>query len=106
MASNGWKVAASGRNLDELNSLLNEDKEYSGKIYIYPFDTTDEEMAKEVLTRIENEHGPISLAILNAGTHNPVNGTSLEIKNIKRLIKVTSIKVLAFAKPNAIVVML
>lgn len=86
LASNGWKVAASGRNLDELNSLLNEDKEYSGKIYIYPFDTTDEEMAKEVLTRIENEHGPISLAILNAGTHNPVNGTSLEIKNIKRVI--------------------
>jgi short-subunit dehydrogenase len=26
------------------------------------------------------------LAILNAGTHNPVNGASLEIKNIKRVI--------------------
>lgn len=86
LASNGWKVAASGRNLDELNSLLNKNKECSGNIYIYPFDTTDESLAKEVFTRIENEHGPISLAILNAGTHNPVDGESLEIKSIKRVI--------------------
>jgi|TARA_B110000263_G_scaffold123655_1_gene107522 short-subunit dehydrogenase len=86
LASNGWTVAASGRNLDELNSLLNKDKECSGNIYIYPFDITDESLAKETLALIENEHGPISLAILNAGTHNPVNGASLEIGNIKRVI--------------------
>lgn len=65
-AQQGWTVAASARSADKLEALA---AEMPGKIYAYPLDVMDLKANATVLNAIEAAHGPLDVAVLNAGTH-------------------------------------
>lgn len=64
-AAEGWRVAVSARSADKLEALAGE----SEGIFAYPLDVMDREETASVLDAIEAVHGPLDVAVLNAGTH-------------------------------------
>lgn len=60
----GWRVAASARGAGGLGRL-------PADTILVPLDVTDEASVASAVTAIEAAHGPIDLAVLNAGTHRP-----------------------------------
>ena len=58
-----YTVAVSARDRVSLDHL---EKIYRGRVLVYPCDITDVEQVKQTIADIES-HGPIALAILNAG---------------------------------------
>ncbi|MCW0181554.1 MAG: SDR family NAD(P)-dependent oxidoreductase [Zavarzinia sp.] len=60
----GWRVAASARGAGGLGQL-------PADTILVPLDVTDEALVANAVASIEAAHGPIDLAILNAGTHRP-----------------------------------
>ena len=60
----GWSVAVSGRRLEMLEETAHL---AGGKILVYPLDVTDLDAVRRTVQRIEQENGPIQLAVLNAG---------------------------------------
>ncbi|MDE2109252.1 MAG: SDR family NAD(P)-dependent oxidoreductase [Gammaproteobacteria bacterium] len=64
LARAGWTVAVSGRRLE----MLEETARLAGAhIRVYPLDVTDLAAVRQSVRRIEQETGPIELAVLNAG---------------------------------------
>lgn len=88
LASQGWTVAASARDADALAALAAETVDMPGAIVPYRLDITDETAAGETVERIERDHGAINLAILNAGTHEPVDGSAFAVAPLRRLVEV------------------
>lgn len=72
MAREGYRVAASARREGELAKLAQEAASAGGEIVPYPLDTTKPEEVAEGVRRIESETGPIGIAVLCAGTYEPV----------------------------------
>lgn len=68
LAVQGSKVAISARSAGKLASVAAEHP----NIRAYPLDVTDGAATKSVVTAIEAELGPIDLAVLNAGTWDPM----------------------------------
>ena len=68
----GWNVAVTARNLEELKKLKSEIENTNNinKLYIFQCDIKDIEQVKNIVKKIE-EIGPINLTILNAGTTHP-----------------------------------
>lgn len=85
LAKNGWRIAASARTAGDLDALVTEQRELS--ISAYPLDVTDHKATWETLDRIESELGPISLAVLNAGTHMPMMADEFSIKKFRQLVE-------------------
>ncbi len=56
----------------ELEKLALEAAAKGGEIVAFPLDTTKPEEASGAVQRVENEMGPISIAVLCAGTYEPV----------------------------------
>ncbi len=70
LARDGWTVIASARRAEPLHDLSREAiGRLRGPIHAMPCDTTDRGLVRDTVTRIERDHGPIALAILNAGTY-------------------------------------
>lgn len=67
-AQRGWRVAATARSTDKLESLEQEATGLLGDVTAYPGDVTDPVRMAEIVIAIESELGDISSAILNAGT--------------------------------------
>ena len=67
-AREGWRVVASARGQTALSAL---EREGSGRITACPLDVTDLSACRQAVEELENENGPIDLAVLNAGTHKP-----------------------------------
>jgi short-subunit dehydrogenase len=88
LASAGWVVAASARDAEALASLAVEARDLSGDIHAYPLDVTSETAARDLVARIERDLGAIELAILNAGTHEPVDGSTFTVAPLKRLVDI------------------
>lgn len=65
-ASKGWVVAISARSIERLEALAAENPT---RIHAYPLDVLDREAHAAVLAEIEVAHGPLDIAVLNAGTH-------------------------------------
>ncbi len=65
LVSRGYRVAVTARRLDALNELAG----MSEKIHAYAGDVTDREKMAAIVGEIENAHGPIALAFLNAGLY-------------------------------------
>ncbi|MGH8280996.1 MAG: SDR family NAD(P)-dependent oxidoreductase [Gammaproteobacteria bacterium] len=64
LARAGWTVAISGRRLE----MLEQTARLAGTgIRAYPLDVTDLDAVRQTVLRIEQETGPIQLAVLNAG---------------------------------------
>ncbi len=88
LAEDGWTVAASARDTDALADLAAECAELSGVIHTFPLDITDADAAARAVADIEGELGDIALAILNAGTHEPVDGRALTLAPYRRLMEI------------------
>lgn len=71
LAQQGWTVVASARSADKLTALGEEAASLPGRVHSEPLDVTDQPAVLAAVSRIEAEHGPIALAVLNAGTYTP-----------------------------------
>ncbi|MEQ9195436.1 MAG: SDR family NAD(P)-dependent oxidoreductase [Parvibaculum sp.] len=72
MAREGYRVAASARRVAELEKLAQEAAAKGGEIVAFPLDTTKPEEVSEAVQRVESAMGPIAIAVLCAGTYEPV----------------------------------
>jgi NADP-dependent 3-hydroxy acid dehydrogenase YdfG len=86
-ARDGAVVAASARSQAALEKLAAEPAA-AGRIKPYPVDVTDRASMVEQVARIEQEIGLIDLAILNAGTHRPVDAAQFDPAVFDTLIAV------------------
>jgi NAD(P)-dependent dehydrogenase (short-subunit alcohol dehydrogenase family) len=82
LARDGWRVAASARNADALAALAAA----SPGIVPVPLDVTDERAVAAAVAAIEDAHGPIALAVLNAGTHEAMGAEDFSAAPLRRLI--------------------
>ena len=78
MARDGWTVVASARRGELLETLADEAQALPGRIVPAPCDITDLDAVKAVVCSAEAEHGPIALAMLNAGTFKPESARKLD----------------------------
>jgi NAD(P)-dependent dehydrogenase (short-subunit alcohol dehydrogenase family) len=84
LAARGMTVAASARTEADLLSLAAEAR--PGAILPVPLDVTDEAAVRAAVTRIEAEAGPITLAILNAGTNSEVTAEKFDTARFAHVI--------------------
>ena len=91
LARRGERVAVSARGEAELQSLVKEAEGAAGGIHPYPLDITGAESCAETIDRISDELGPIALAILNAGTHHPIEAENFAASDLQRLIAINLI---------------
>ena len=84
-AAAGHHVAASARGLEQLQSLANEAK---SPVSPRPLDVTDRAATATVIAQIEEENGPIDIAILNAGTHLPMAADKYSADIVAKLLDV------------------
>ena len=84
LAARGMTVAASARTEADLVALAAEAR--PGAILPVPLDVTDEAAVQSAVTRIEAEAGPISLAILNAGTNSEVSAQKFDTARFAHVI--------------------
>jgi short-subunit dehydrogenase len=83
----GAVVAASARSADALAALAGEPAA-GGRIHAFTVDVTDRAAMAATVARIERELGAIELAILNAGTHQPVDAREFDAAVFDRLFAV------------------
>ena len=69
LAERGWTVAISARRQSELSTIAAANE----RIHAYVCDVTDREAMRKTAADIEAAHGPIALAVLNAGIYLPTN---------------------------------
>jgi len=68
LARRGFRIAATARRADALAQLADMS---AGRIMSFPGDVTDKERMRAIVGEIEANHGPITLAFLNAGLYLP-----------------------------------
>ena len=81
LAAEGYTVAATARSADKLETLAAEASAAGRKIIAFPCDVTDGSAMRDTVERIENEAGPIVLAIFNAGDYFPTRLDGLSTDN-------------------------
>ena len=79
MAGKGYDVVASARRADALHAMISEAGPQLGSIAAAPCDVTDRAGMADTVSRITADHGPIALAIFNAGSYWPAAGEALDI---------------------------
>lgn len=84
LAARGMTVAASARTEADLTTLVAEAK--GGRIVPVVLDVTDEKAVQDAVARVEREAGPITLAILNAGTHSEVSAQKFDTAEFTRVV--------------------
>lgn len=89
-ARDGAAVAVSARSAASLDDLAAEPAA-GGRIHPFPVDVTDRDAMAATVRRIEADLGLIDLAILNAGTHRPFDGTQFDPAIFDELIAVNLI---------------
>lgn len=85
LAEKGWRVAATGHDLEKLDILRLETLDAYGKIIPFPGDINDAGSAQEIVNLLERDHGGVCLAVLNADLHEPVYGNQLDVKTFNRI---------------------
>ncbi|MBI3515724.1 MAG: SDR family NAD(P)-dependent oxidoreductase [Proteobacteria bacterium] len=86
-AGAGAMVAASARSAEAMATLAAAPAA-AGRIHAFPVDVTDRVAMVDTVARIEAALGPIELAILNAGTHEPVDAQHFDAAVFDRLFAV------------------
>ena len=81
----GWKVVASARGEAPLAELVAA-APGGGEIVALPLDITDVAAVDKALAGILAAHGPIDLAILNAGTHIPTPAENFDRNAVRTLV--------------------
>ena len=88
LARLGNRVAVSARGKAELSALAEEAESTSGSIHAYPLDITNAEHCAAVVQAITADLGAIELAVLNAGTHHPVEAEAFKAAELKALVDI------------------
>lgn len=83
LAAEGWTVLASARRAESLAEIANR-APGPGRIIPVPLDVTDADGVKAALAA----HGPVVLAVLNAGTYQPDQAKDLDPAQFARTIDV------------------
>jgi NAD(P)-dependent dehydrogenase (short-subunit alcohol dehydrogenase family) len=84
LAQDGADVIASARSADRLAALAAAS---GGRIVAEPLDVTDHAAVLAAVNRIEAERGPIDVAVLNAGSHQPVTAAEFTADGLRRLME-------------------
>ncbi|WP_119168087.1 SDR family NAD(P)-dependent oxidoreductase [Algihabitans albus] len=86
----GRTVVASARGLDKLQELVKDAalEHGQGRVVPWALDVTDGPAVAEAVRTIERDVGPIETAVLNAGTHAPVDGWSLKAEDFRKLVEI------------------
>lgn len=84
LARDGRQVIASARSTDALADLARE----NGNIVAWPLDVTDAGACEKAVAEIEAAHGPLALAVLNAGTHKATPATDFSTTDIRALVDI------------------
>tara|TARA_R110002110_G_scaffold85816_2_gene223526 strand:- start:115622 stop:116398 length:777 start_codon:yes stop_codon:yes gene_type:complete len=87
LAQDGWRVAASARTAKDLNALAAAAASLAGEILPFVVDISEKAGPAVVLAEIEQTLGPVDWAILNAGTHEPVDGTAFDAQTVRHLVE-------------------
>lgn len=85
LAARGDRVLVSARRPDELRRLAEEAAGRLGSITPLPLDVTDAPSVRAAVDRIEADHGALDVAVLNAGTHQPVDAASFTADGLRAL---------------------
>ncbi len=86
LAAAGWRVAASARSVQRLDELVAGAGQ--GRVRSYPLDVTDAAAVAATVARIEEEWGPVEVAILNAGDYEPMSLEQFDAALFRRLVEV------------------
>lgn len=86
LAREGWDVAVSARRAAELKALAEEAADLAGTIHPYPLDVTDPAAVNDAVQRIELDLKPIALAVLNAGSHQPIHADGFDAAAVQKLL--------------------
>ncbi len=95
LAETGVTVSISARSDAELETLTHEYERLSA----YPLDVTDPKQVETAVAAIEAAHGPIDLAVLNAGFWKLSDAEQLEFAAFRRSIDVNYLGVAAALAP-------
>lgn len=85
MARAGRSVAVSARGVDKLQALAADAG--GGQVHHFALDVEDAEAVRATVARIEQEAGPIGQAVLNAGTHQPVDARAMKVEDFRKLVE-------------------
>ncbi len=91
LAKRGDRVAVSARSETGLQHLAEEAAGFAGSIHPYPLDITQPETCADTVDRIAGDLGDITLAVLNAGTHHPVEAHAFAASDFAKLININLI---------------
>lgn len=92
LARRGWSVAITARRLDLLEDVARRADGLPGRIVAHAGDVTDAAAMQAVVDGIESVHGPIALAVLNAGIA-PESDGLLDMEAFERIIAVNLVGV-------------
>lgn len=93
LARDGWTVIASARSADKLAALAERAEGLPGRIVAQALDVTDGAAVEDGVHAISAEHGPVALAILNAGTYLADNAESLSDETLRPTIDLNLVSV-------------
>jgi len=88
LANRGQTVAVSARGEASLRDLADEARDLPGDIHPYPLDITNTEKCVETVRAISGDLGEIDLAVLNAGTHHPIDAEAFAAGDLLKLINI------------------
>ncbi|MGY6569999.1 MAG: SDR family NAD(P)-dependent oxidoreductase [Salinarimonas sp.] len=93
LAKDGWTVIASARSADKLAALAERAEGLPGRIVAQALDVTDGTAVEDAMRATIAKHGPVALAILNAGTYLVDNAESLSDETLRPTIDLNLISV-------------
>lgn len=96
LARRGDEVIASARSTDKLEQLA---REGDGKVHPLPLDVTDQAAVAEAFERLERAGGPLDVAVLAAGTHQPVDATDFKAQELRTLVEINLMGVANVLEP-------
>lgn len=90
LARDGRTVLASARSAAGLDALADEAARQglAGAVVPVPLDVTDEAAVAAAVAAMEDRHGPVDTAVLNAGTHTPMGLDDFSAATARTLMEV------------------
>lgn len=87
LAGEGWTVVASARRADALEALAARARG-PGRIVPWPVDLVDLDGTRAAVAGIKAAHGPVALAVLNAGTFKPDSAIRLKAEEYRQTVDI------------------
>jgi short-subunit dehydrogenase len=94
LAKDGFKLVLTARSAEKLLTLKAEIEAKGGSAIVAPGDVTDEAAMQHLVTMVETDHGPIAMAIFNAGNYWPTSGKHLKVDDFRQIYEINVFGVL------------